>query len=178
MKKASALLIVLLAFCICSCNRPQTVTTTTVLIVRHAEKASEAEDSPLTDAGRERAQALVRVAEDAGVSVIYSTQFQRNRDTAKPLSERLGVGITEVPVNLSAPGDYGKTLAKEILEKHPGRTILVVGHGNTIASIIEGLTGRSPKIDAIEYHDLFVVSVPQSGTPQLIKARYGLSVGN
>ena len=177
MKRASAFFLVLLVFGFCSCNRPQPGTTT-ILIVRHAEKASDDEDSPLTDAGRARAQALVRVAEDAGVSVIYSTQFQRNRDTAKPLSERLGVAITEVPVNLPAPGDYGKTLAREILEKHSGRTVLVVGHGNTIASIVEGLLGRSPKIDGVEYHDLFIVNVPASGTPQLIKARYGLSVGN
>lgn len=177
MKRAGAVFVVLLAFCIFSCNRPQPGTTT-ILIVRHAEKASDAEDSPLTDAGHARAQALVRVAEDAGVKVIYSTQFQRNRDTAKPLSERLGVSITEVPVNLPAPGDYGKTLAKEILEKHVGQTVLVVGHGNTIASIVEAFIGRAPKIDPIEYHDLFIVSVPQSGTPQLIKARYGLSVGN
>jgi broad specificity phosphatase PhoE len=177
MKRATAVFVVLLAFGICSCNQTQPGTTT-ILIVRHAEKASDAEDSPLTDAGRERAQALVRVAEDAGVSVIYSTQFQRNRDTAKPLSERLGVGTTEVPVNLTAPGDYGKTLAGEILKKHAGRVVLVVGHGNTIASIVEGLIGRSPKIDAVAYHDLFVINVPASGTPQLIKARYGLSVGN
>lgn len=178
MRSVTTVILLLLAFGICSCNRPQPASSTTVLIVRHAEKASDAEDSPLTDAGRQRAQALVRVAEDAGVSVIYSTQFQRNRDTAKPLSERLGVAITEVPVNLTAPGDYGKTLARDILAQHAGRVVLVVGHGNTIASIIEGLTGRSPKIDAIEYQDLFIVSVPPGGTPQLIKARYGLGSGD
>jgi broad specificity phosphatase PhoE len=148
------------------------------MIVRHAEKASEAEDSPLTEAGAERARALVQVAGDAGVSAIYSTQFKRNRDTAQPLSERLGIAVTEVPVNLQSPGDYGKRLAADILEKHSGQTVLVVGHGNTIGSIIEGLSGRAFPLDGVEYHALFIVTVPSSGSAGIIKAQYGFKADN
>lgn len=172
MKTARTLLVVLIALVTLSCDRPQP-SSTTVLIVRHAEKASDAEDSPLTQAGIERAQSLIRVASDAGVSAIYTTQFKRNRDTAQPLAERLGIAVTEAPVNLPSPGDYGKTLARTILDKHPGQTILVVGHGNTIASTIEGLTGRAPSLGDIQYSDLFIVNVPPSGPTKLIKARYG-----
>lgn len=172
MKSVSTILVVLIALGIISCNRPQS-SSTTVLIVRHAEKASDAEDSPLTEAGRARAQALVRVANDAGVSAIYSTQFKRNRETAQPLAERLGLTITEVPVNLQSPGDYGKTLAREIVLKHPGQTVVVVGHGNTIASTVEGLTGRAASLGDIQYSDLFVVNVPPAGQAKLIKGQYG-----
>ena len=172
MKPVRIILVVIIAFGIISCNRPQP-SSTTVLIVRHAEKASDAEDSPLTEAGIARAQALVRVAADAGVSAIYSTQFKRNRETAQPLAERLGIAITEVPVNLQNPGDYGKTLAREIILKHPGQTVVVVGHGNTIASTVEGLTGRAASLGDIQYSDLFVVAVPPAGPAKLIKAQYG-----
>lgn len=172
MKTARIILVVLIAFAILSCDRPQPASTT-VLIVRHAEKASDAEDSPLTEAGTQRAQALTRVAGDAGVSAIYTTQFKRNRDTAQPLAERLGIAVTEVPVNLQSPGDYGKTLAREIVQKHPGQGVLVVGHGNTIAPIIEGLTGRDPAVGDIQYSDLFIVTVPANGSAKLIKAQYG-----
>lgn len=175
MKTIRIILVVLIASVIVSCHRPQP-SSTTVLIVRHAEKASDAEDSPLTEAGIERARALVRVAADAGVSTIYSTQFKRNRETAQPLAERLGIAITEVPVNLQNPGDYGKTLASDIVSKHPGQTVVVVGHGNTIASTVEGLTGRAASLGDIQYSDLFVITVPPSGPAKLIKAQYG--VGN
>jgi broad specificity phosphatase PhoE len=141
--------------------------------VRHAEKASDAEDSPLAEAGMQRAQALAAVAQDAGVSAIYTTQFKRNRATAQPLAERLGVAPTEVPVNLQSPGDYGQRLAREIVEKHRGQTVLVIGHGNTIASIVEGLTGRNPQLGDVQYSDLLVVTVPPSGTASLIRAQYG-----
>ncbi len=172
MKTAKYILIFLIALSIISCNRTQPGPTT-VLIVRHAEKASDAEDSPLTEAGRQRAQALVGIAADAGVSAIYTTQFKRNRDTAQPLAERLGVAATEVPVNLQNPGDYGKTLAKTIMEKHSGQTVVVIGHGNTIGSIVEGLTGRAAPLGDIQYSDLFIVTVPPSGPAKLIKAQYG-----
>jgi broad specificity phosphatase PhoE len=172
MKSATKVLLLLLAAGMFSCSRPQPGPTT-VLIVRHAEKASDADDSPLTDAGVQRSQALVSVAENAGVSAIYSSQFKRNHDTAKPLSERLGVSVTEMPVNLQNPGDYAKVLAKDILDKHPGQTVVVIGHGNTIAATIAALTGRAPSVGDIQYSDLFVVTVPQAGQAKLVQAQYG-----
>jgi broad specificity phosphatase PhoE len=178
MKRAGTILILLLlATSLASCNRSQPGSTT-VLIVRHAEKASDAEDSPLTEAGTQRAQALVQLAGDARVSAIYSTQFKRNHDTVQPLAERLGITVTEVPVNLQNPGDYGKTLARNIIEKHSGQTVLVVGHSNTIGSIVEGLSGRAVPMNGVEYHDLYVVTIPPSGSAGVIKAQYGLKAGN
>jgi broad specificity phosphatase PhoE len=172
-KTVRRVLIFLIALSIISCNRTQPGPTI-VMIVRHAEKASDAEDSPLTEAGRQRAQALVSIAAGAGVSAIYTTQFKRNRDTAQPLAERLGVAATEVPVNLQNPGDYGKTLAKTIMEKHAGQTVVVIGHGNTIGSIVEGLTGRAAPPGDIQYSDLFIVTIPPSGPAKVIKAQYGV----
>lgn len=128
----------------------------------------------MTEAGMQRAQSLVQVAGDAGVSAIYSTQFKRNRDTVQPLVERLGITVTEFPVNLQSPGDYGKRLAKEIVAKHPGQTVLVVSHSNTIGSILEGLSGRAVPMEGVEYHALFIVTVPPSSPGRIIKAQYGL----
>lgn len=178
MKAAVTFLVLLAALGLAACGHGDGAKPTTVLLVRHAEKASDAEDSPLTEAGAQRAQALVRAAEGAGVSAIYSSQFRRNRDTARPLSERAGVAVTEAPVNLSNPGDYPRTLARTILDKHAGGTVVVVGHANTIGATVEALTGRPAQIEGVEYHDLFVVTVPPSGAPGLIKAQYGLRPGS
>jgi broad specificity phosphatase PhoE len=175
MKRVVAVLL-LLACGVVSCDRARQGSTV-VLIVRHAEKASDADDSPLTEAGAQRAQALVRAAGDAGVSAIYATQLKRNRDTAQPLAQRLGVGVTEMPVNLQNPGDYGKRLAADILEKHRGQTVVVVGHGNTVASIVEGLTGRAASLGDIQYSDMFIVTIPPTEPAGVIKAQYGFGGG-
>ena len=172
MKRVIKVLLILLPLAAVSCNRPQPGPTV-VLIVRHAEKASDADDSPLTDAGSERALALVPVAENAGVSAIYTTQFRRNHDTARPLSDRTGIAVTEMPVDLQNPGDYGKRLARDILDKQTGRTVLVVGHTNTVPLIVDALTGRSGAVSGVEYHDLFIVIIPPAGQASLIKAKYG-----
>lgn len=179
MKRVAAVLsLAFMLIVVASCNRQQQKQqgSTVVLIVRHADKASEEEDSPLSDMGRQRAQALALVAQDAGVSAIYTTQFKRNHETAQPLAERIGVAVTELPVNLQNPGDYGKRLAADILDKHRGQTVLVIGHGNTVASIAEGLTGRTQQLGDIQYSDLLIVSVPPSGQEAtLIRAQYGVN---
>jgi broad specificity phosphatase PhoE len=179
-KNARVVLALLFALTLVSCGKPQPARPSTiVLVVRHAEKASDAEDSPLTEDGARRSQALVRVAEGAGVSAIYTTQFRRNRDTAQPISDRLKIPVTELSIqDLQKPGDYGKTLAREITEKHAGQTVLVVGHSNTIPLILEALTGSPAPVDHAEYSDLFIVTVPPSGAAKLIKAQYGAVTAN
>ena len=163
MRRVAAFLLIILALGVASCNRPQPQGSTVVLVVRHADKASDAEDSPLNEAGTRRAQTLAAVAAGANVEAIYTTQFKRNHDTAQPLAEKTGVAVTEVPVNLQSPGDYGQRLARDILEKHRGQTVLVVGHGNTVASIVEALTGRPQQLGDIQYGDLLIVTVPPTG---------------
>jgi broad specificity phosphatase PhoE len=173
MKRVATFLLILLALGVASCGRQPPQGSTVVLVVRHADKASDAEDSPLSDAGLQRAHALAAVAAGANVGAIYTTQFKRNHDTAQPLAEKMGVAVTEVPVNLQNPGDYGQRLARDILEKHRGQTALVVGHGNTVASIVEGLTGRPQQLGDVQYGDLLIVTVPPSGQAGLIRAQYG-----
>jgi broad specificity phosphatase PhoE len=172
MNRVAAFLILLFALVVASCGRQQQGSTV-VLVVRHAEKASDAEDSPLSGAGMQRAQAIAAVAADAGVNAIYTTQFKRNHDTSRPLAEHTGVAVTEVPVNLQNPGDYGQRLARDIMERHRGQTVLVVGHGNTVASIVEGLTGRPAQLGDVQYGDLLIVTAPPSGQAGLVRAQYG-----
>lgn len=161
-----------------SCEQvPVYTTPATVIIVRHAEKVSDEENSPLSEVGIKRAQALAAALEKAGVSAIYTSQFDRNKDTARPFAERAGLQITEIPVNLQNPGDYGKNLAEEIKKKHANRTVLVVGHGNTIQATIENLTGETMNLGDIQYTDMFIVNA-RGSTPEMkgkvVRAQYGI----
>src|SRR5260221_521280 len=95
---------ILILLAVVACARQPT----TVLIVRHAEKMANAGGDPdISPAGVARANALATVAGRAGVEAAYVTQYRRTRETAAPLR----VPMIEVPVNLSAPGDYPRRLA-------------------------------------------------------------------
>ena len=58
-------------------------------LVRHAETSDESRDPPLTAAGRERAELLSDIFRDADITDIHTTDFERTRDTAKSISDRL-----------------------------------------------------------------------------------------
>ena len=148
--------------------------TTTIIFVRHAEKdLSIAEDPPLTAAGRERVAELTRQLVDAdvvaGIDAIYSTPFKRTRQTAEPLSARLGI-----PINSYDPNDNEAVLS-DILSKYKGKIILVVAHSDTIPTLVADL-GASKKVPPIaenEYDNIYLVSIPWFGKTKTIRLRYG-----
>src|SRR4029079_4084954 len=57
-----------------------------VVLVRHADKTSDDEDAPLSLAGSQRAQDLMRSLAHVKLSAIVTTQFIRSKDTAKPVA--------------------------------------------------------------------------------------------
>jgi broad specificity phosphatase PhoE len=148
--------------------------TTTMIFVRHAEKALQPADDPgLNEAGRRRVGELTRQLVDAdvvaGIDAVYSTPFRRTLETAQPLATALGLGI-----NHYDPADNEAVLA-EILKQHKGEIILVVGHSNTVPTLIADL-GASKKVPAIahsEYDNIYIVSIPWFGKTKTIRLRYG-----
>ncbi len=72
--------------------------TTTMIFVRHAEKALIPVGDPgLTEAGQRRAAELARQLVDAdviaGIDAIYSTDYRRTVETAQPIADALGLPI-------------------------------------------------------------------------------------
>lgn len=147
-----------------------TTATTTVILVRHAEKsAAPVADPPLTSAGEERARALLDAIRGAGVTAIITTQYQRTRATAAPTASALGI----TPEVVTATG---RTHAQDVvaaIKKHGGETVLVVGHSNTIPEIIGELGASVPPMCDAEYDNLYVVLLPPSGPTKLIRSRFG-----
>ena len=105
-------------------------TKTTIILLRHAGRdiySAEADD-PLTWQGRRRAQHLVEVIGDMGVSAIYCTNLRRNRDTAQPLADHLGLKLNLV--SQSRLYDYKKLsrdLLNTFLTEHAGEVVVWVG---------------------------------------------------
>lgn len=154
---------------------PVSAATTTIVVVRHAEKGTDdPRDPSLTVAGQQRALALSSVLKDAGVTAIYTTQYKRNRQTAEPLARQNGISITERPVSGVNTATYAQDLAREILTNSLGKSILVVGHSNTVPDIVKALSGITvPPITDPEYDHIFIVTIPGSGSPRLMQLRFG-----
>lgn len=145
---------------------------TTVILVRHGEKAAEgmANDLPLSGAGVARAAELARVLADANVAAIYTTPYQRTRNTAAPLAKALGLTPIEVAGGKSYPAD----VAAKILADHAGETVLVVGHSNTTPDVLRQLGIASPpSIADSQYDDLFIVTLATGMPARLVTLRYG-----
>ncbi len=149
---------------------PAAAGATTIVLVRHGEKATDdPKDPSLSPAGEARAQALVAALEGADVSAVYATELKRTRATAEPVAKRF-----QVPVESSPAKRAAGELAQEILRKHAGKTVVVVGHSNTVPGIVAALSGQpAGTMTEEEFDDLFVVVVPPSGAARVIKARYG-----
>lgn len=142
----------------------------TVLLVRHAEKAALPEDDPplLDPAGRDRADVLAHVAAKAGVSAIFTSTKLRSIKTAAPLETALGIGHQEFDL------DDTSGLADAIKAAPAGQTVLVVSHSTKLPILIRLLGGPSiPNVDELEFDNLFVLTTRRWGNNTLVKLQYG-----
>jgi hypothetical protein len=144
-------------------------TTTTIIMVRHAER-DPGLDPPLNTEGIARAQILADVLGQNGVTAIYTMDAIRNRETAQPLATKLGLTPSLVPVSqLLDTKALAKRLVSEWLSKHSGGVVLWIGNlgstttgqNGTLEEVYRllGGTGNSPN----RYQDLYIVVVPEEG---------------
>ena len=138
----------------------------TVFLVRHAERADSgaggmASDPSLSEAGRARAESLAAMLKDTKLMAIFTTEFKRTQDTAKPLAMKTGVAVEQV-------GSTDSALLIAKIKSHPNDVVLVVGHSNTLPAILKALVGIDMAIADNEYDNLFVV-VPATGTVTRIR---------
>ncbi|MEO8337622.1 MAG: histidine phosphatase family protein [bacterium] len=147
-------------------------TNTTIIVVRHAEKAAEpAADPPLTAAGAARAESLAEVVRDAGVNVIVSTQYQRTRQTVAPTAWKLSIVAEVIDARVSP-----RATADTLLARYRGRTVLVAGHSNTVPAIVAALGAPQPAdICDAGYDNMFVVTVPPSGAATVTRLHFGVA---
>ena len=125
--------------------------TVTVVMVRHAETVQAADDPGLSGEGNERARELARMLEFTGIDAIYTSEFQRTRQTAAPVAALIGVE----PVALPA-ADLRK-LVQALTREHRGETVLVVGHSNTLPRLADALGEPIADIAETDYGNIYVL---------------------
>ena len=146
---------------------------TTVILVRHAEKIIDPNNSDpdLSPAGQARAQEIVRIFGDTGINAIYATQYKRTQQTVKPLADKLGLPINQVNSKNTAD------LLAQIRSKNSGQVVFIAGHNNTVPEIIAALGGPTfPAIPETEFDNLYIVTVYRTGKAKVVKLKYGGSL--
>jgi broad specificity phosphatase PhoE len=145
----------------------------TYYIVRHAEKAVPdagnammANDPPLSDAGKARAQSLKELLKKKKIAYIYSTNTIRTRTTAEPLSEYLHLSIQT----------YGPRPDSAFIHqlKELKKNTLIVGHSNTVDDIVNMLCNEQKlpgDLKDSEYDNLFIVTI-KNGTATFERKKF------
>lgn len=145
-------------------------TETRVILVRHADKNTDwvGDDPPLSIGGHERAHALAHALSDLHVDVIYSTHFLRARATAESVAVHTRDSVEVVDQA------HPEALAARVWSEDRGRTVLIVGHSDTVPAIIHALCPSAPvDLGTLSYDRLFIVTRRGNEAPHLIQLRYG-----
>jgi len=149
---------------------------TTVILVRHAERASNNPQDPnpgLTPAGQERARELARLLSGRHVAGVIATQYARTQLTAQPTAEAAHVVVDTVPASRDVQA-HAAAIAQLVRTRYVGKTVLVVGHSNTVTKIIAALGGPSlADICDNTFGNLFTLTIPAQGEPALERGHYG-----
>lgn len=129
---------------------------TTYYFIRHAEKdlSDTANPDPhLTPNGLERAAFWGKYFADKNLDMIYSTKYSRTIQTVIPALDTLGLDLNIYEgFKLYSPG---------FLRETNGKTVLVVGHQNSLPDLINKILGEEkyPDIPADEYGNLYTVKI-------------------
>ena len=130
----------------------------TYYIVRHAEKEAAgpnmSSDVPLSDKGKQRAEALRETLKNKKIAYVFSTNTIRTKSTAQPTADYFHLAIqTYGPIPDSAFISRLKLLKKNTL---------IVGHSNTVDDIVNLLCGNKEiagDLPDTAYSKLFIVTM-------------------
>jgi len=118
-------------------------------LVRHAKAGSRNgwigpdEARPLTRAGREQAEAIMRALAERPVPRTLSSPYRRCVETLQPLATKLGLFVEEVTV--LAEGEPAAAVV-EFMTALPDDSVLCT-HGDVLPAVIEVLASRGMAVD-------------------------------
>ncbi len=142
---------------------------TTLILVRHAEKENDGTKDPgLTETGKARAGALVKLLGETKIDAVYTTNYKRTMATVQPLATAKGLSLlTYEPMK-------GEEMDK-ILQKHAGATIVLCGHSNTTPWVANYFLGEDSISDFndSDYDNLIVLTVLKKGAAKVTWLNFG-----
>lgn len=130
-----------------------------IYLSRHGEKAvSDSKDPPLTAEGEQRARHVAQMLKDAAIKQVYSTPYQRTRQTAAPTAAQFGLQVQGYDAGKQAE------FAKHLRSAGAAGNMLVVGHSNTLPELVRHLGGEAGgEIADNEYSRLYQLTFTDDG---------------
>ena len=127
--------------------------TTTIYFIRHAEKVDRSNNPDLSTFGLERAAHWSEIFSDIPFDAIYSTDFTRTKQTAAPTATNKKIDIT---IYDAKNIDFQKFKTDNL-----GKTVLVVGHSNTIPDFVNKLINQDvySNIEDKTFGNLYIVTL-------------------
>lgn len=159
----------LLAACAGTPRADRGATTTSYIVVRHAEKVDDSRDPDLSATGHARARALAAYLGPLPLTAVYATELKRTGQTVGPSAQVRGLPLTPY-----ASGEAAEAFATRLRATHRGGNVLIAGHSNTVPGIVAALCGCdvAPMPDH-EYDRVSTVHVDTAGRARLEIGRYG-----
>ena len=143
------------------------------VVVRHAEKVDASRDPDLAPAGHARSVVLAGLFADRAPDAIYTTDFRRTRQTVQPTAAAHRIAPDTYDAKLPAA-----EFAARLRAEHPGGTVLVAGHSNTVPDIVAALCACAVEpMPETEYDRLSTIRVAGDGRARLEVTRYGAPAG-
>lgn len=131
--------------------------TSTYYLIRHAEKEISENPNPnLNTTGIERAKRWSEIFEHIHFDAIYSTDYIRTQNTVIPTAEKQNIEVI-----LYHPMEINYSIFRK--NTH-GKTVLIVGHSNTIPKFVNTLIGEikySP-LDENIYGNLYIIEITRN----------------
>jgi len=129
---------------------------TNYYLIRHAEKDrsdSANKDPHLNETGKIRANRWNSVFNNISFDAIYSTDYNRTRETAKPTAVK-----NKLELIIYSPRDIN---LEEFLEETKGKTVLIVGHSNTTPFFANDIIGhkKHDQINDKNNGNLYIVTI-------------------
>lgn len=130
--------------------------TTTYYLIRHAEKdrTDKTNRNPnLNEDGLKRAKKWAEYFNNIHLDAVYSTNYNRTQQTAKPTADHK---------NLEIKNYNPRNLFDSIFQQETkGKTVLVVGHSNTTPAFVNAILNKKdyPDMDDNDNASLYIVTL-------------------
>lgn len=151
-------------------------TETVCILLRHAEKENSGTDPDLTTAGKLRADELKRLLGNVHIDHIYTTPYNRTRQTAMPLAVSKGIVVKEYTPAATLAAT--QLFISNILAQNQGKVVVIVGHSNTVPEMVKVLSNNALNVTISEtqFDNIFITkNSAAAGSVFAVQKKFGQS---